>query len=286
MSVYQIGRSAKCDIIVADKSVSRIHAELEPLEMGRFRLVDCGSTYGTFVQRAGEWHKVRETTISPETPIAFGSYKTSAAALLDLTLEPNEAASPRKKTEGPSIIRRLAAILAADVVGYSSLMEKNESGTLTALKACRREVFDPAVERWRGRIFKLIGDGILVEFPSVVDGVRCALEIQTSMKNRGFEPLQPGELNFRIGLNLGDVICEGDDMYGNGVNIAARLESMADPGGLCVSGPVHDQISYAMDLGFTDLGEQTVKNITQPIRVFKVHSTASGRVFPASFDRT
>ena len=170
--------------------------------------------------------------------------------------------------------------MAADVVGYSRMMGEDEEGTLQALKACRRELFDPLVERFRGRIFKVIGDGIMAEFQSVVDAVRCAVEIQGGMVQRGFGPRQK-RMMFRIGINLGDVIATGGDLYGDGVNIAARLESIAPHGGICISGPVFDQIKNKLQLDYEDLGEQTVKNIAEPLRVYRIQSSESGRKLPS-----
>jgi adenylate cyclase len=174
-------------------------------------------------------------------------------------------AGPRLRVE-----RRLAAILAADVVGYSRLMGADERGTLERLKRHRREVIEPKLVEHRGRLIKLMGDGALVEFASVVDAVQCAAEIQQAMaeSNRGLA--EADSIAFRIGINLGDVIVEGDDIYGDGVNVAARLESLAEPGGVCISAKVHDEVRDRLELGFKDLGEQEVKNIARPVRVYKV----------------
>src|SRR5947199_4840597 len=141
-----------------------------------------------------------------------------------------------------SAVRRLAAILAADVAGYSRLMGADEEGTLDRLKAHRRELVDPKIEEHRGRIVKTTGDGMLAEFPSVVDAVRCAVEIQRGMVDRNAEVPEDKRITFRIGINLGDVIADGDDIYGDGVNIAARLEAIAEPGGVCISRTVRDHI--------------------------------------------
>lgn len=166
--------------------------------------------------------------------------------------------------------RRLTAILAADVVGYSSLMGKEEVGTLERLKICRRELFDPAVAEFRGRVIKLMGDGALVEFASVVDAVQCAVAIQRRMA--GHDPAIPEarKIRFRIGVNLGDVIVEDDDLYGDGVNVAARLEGVAEAGGICISGTAFDQVVHKTDVGFTCLGELRLKNIADPVRVYRV----------------
>ncbi len=167
--------------------------------------------------------------------------------------------------------RRLAAILAADVVGYSHLMGEDEMGTLEALKAHRKELLDPKVAEHHGRVVKLIGDGTLAEFPSVVEAVQCAVEIQQGMAARNVEIPEARRIEFRIGINLGDIIVEGDDIYGDGVNVAARLEGLAEPGGICVSRTVRNQVRDKLQVDFEDLGEQEVKNIARPVRVFRVH---------------
>src|SRR5262245_33907248 len=149
--------------------------------------------------------------------------------------------------------RRLAAILAADAAGYSRLMGTDEEGTLERLKAHRRELIDPKIREHRGRIVKTTGDGLLVEFPSVVDAVRCAVEIQRAMVDRNAEVREDKRIAFRIGINLGDVIIDGDDIYGDGVNIAARLEALAEPGGICVSRTVRNQIRDKLPYPFEDL---------------------------------
>src|SRR5690242_17484000 len=166
--------------------------------------------------------------------------------------------------------RRLAAILAADVVGYSALMERDEDRTLARLKAHRREFIEPLIAEYQGRVVKLMGDGALVEFASVVDAVRCAVEIQRGMDERNAAIPIERRIEFRIGINVGDVIIDGDDIYGDGVNIAARLEALAAPGGICVSRVVRDQVRDKLDFSFEDMGEQQVKNIARPIRTHRV----------------
>ena len=165
--------------------------------------------------------------------------------------------------------RRLAAILVADVVGYSRLMGNDEAGTLAALKAHRADLFDPMVDAHNGRIVKLMGDGTLVEFASVVDAVQCAEELQREMIERNAGVPEDRRIELRIGINLGDVILDGDDIYGDGVNVAARLEPLATPGGICISGTVHDAIGNKLAAGFTFMGEQEVKNISKPIRAYQ-----------------
>jgi TolB-like protein/class 3 adenylate cyclase/Flp pilus assembly protein TadD len=164
--------------------------------------------------------------------------------------------------------RRLAAIMAADVVSYSRLMGADEVGTLNKLKAHRRELVDPAIAGHRGRIVKTTGDGMLVEFPSVVDAVACAVAVQRGMISRNAIESEDKHIIFRIGINVGDIIIDGDDIFGDGVNIAARLESLCEPGGLCIARTAQDQIRNKLSLPFADLGEQTVKNIAQPVGVF------------------
>jgi len=170
--------------------------------------------------------------------------------------------------------RRLAAILAAGVAGYSRLMGADEEGTLERLKAHRRELVDPKIKEHRGRIVKTTGDGMLVEFPSVVDAVRCAVEMQRGMADRNAETPEDERITFRIGINLGDVIIEGDDIYGDGVNIAARLEALAEPGGICISRVVLDQIRDKLPYPFDDMGEQSVKNIARPVRAYAMSASA------------
>jgi len=166
--------------------------------------------------------------------------------------------------------RRLSAILAADVVGYTRLMAADESGTLARLKALRGELIDPKIAGYGGRVVKLMGDGMLAEFPSVVDAVQCAVEVQGAMAERDLGQPQERRIRFRIGVNLGDVIIDGDDIYGDGVNIAARLEGLARPGDICLSRAARDQVRDRLPLPLEDLGEHEVKNVARPIRVFRV----------------
>ena len=170
--------------------------------------------------------------------------------------------------------RRLAAILAADVAGYSRLMGADEEGTHERLKAHRRELIDPKIGEHSGRIVNTTGDGMLVEFPSVVDAVRCAAELQRAMMDREVGMPEDRRIRFRIGINLGDVIVDGDDIFGDGVNVAARLEALSDPGGLCISRMVRDQIRDKLAYPFEDMGEQSVKNISRPVRVYALRLAA------------
>jgi len=177
--------------------------------------------------------------------------------------------------------RRLAAILAADVAGYSRLMGADEEGTHDRLKAVRRQLIDPKITEHHGRIVKTTGDGLLVEFASVVDAVRCSADVQRAMIDREPEATDERRIKFRIGVNLGDIIADGDDVFGDGVNVAARLETLAEPGGICVSGTVYDQIRDRLAYRFEDLGEQSVKNIARPVRVYALRSDAVAEL-PAS----
>jgi adenylate cyclase len=166
--------------------------------------------------------------------------------------------------------RRLSAILAADVVGYSRMMGANEAGTLEALKAARAEVVDARIATHQGRLVKLTGDGMLVEFPSVVSAVACAAEVQRAMRDRNAAVPRDGRIEFRIGVSLGDVMVEGDDIYGDGVNIAARLERLSKPGGIAISQTVRDHVGNRLDLTFEDCGEKKLKNIEKPVRVYSI----------------
>jgi len=177
--------------------------------------------------------------------------------------------------------RRLAAILAADVAGYSRLMGADEEGTLERLKALRSELVDPKIAEHHGRLVKTTGDGLLVEFASVVDAVRCAVAVQQAMPERNAGVAPDSRIELRIGINLGDVIVEGDDLYGDGVNIAARIEALADAGGVFVSNTVHDHVRDRLPFVFEDLGEQQVKNIAQPVRVYRVRDANSAGKSPA-----
>jgi adenylate cyclase len=170
--------------------------------------------------------------------------------------------------------RRLTAILAADVAGYSRLMEADEEGTHQRLKAHLRQLVEPKIKEHRGRIVKNTGDGLLADFPSVVDAVRCAVEVQRGMADRNAQTAEDKRITFRVGINLGDVIAEPDDIYGDGVNVAARLEALAEPGGICISRVVRDQIRDKLPYPFEDKGEQSVKNIARSVRVFALRPEA------------
>jgi adenylate cyclase len=178
-------------------------------------------------------------------------------------------------------VRRLTAILAADVAGYSRLMGADEEGTHERLKRHLRELVDPKIGEHRGRIVKNTGDGFLAEFQSVVDAVKCAVEVQQGMAERNVATPPEKRIEFRVGINLGDVIVEGEDIFGDGVNIAARLEALAEPGGICISRVVRDQVRDKLNYTFEDRGEQSVKNIARPVRVYALSREAVANL-PAS----
>jgi len=170
--------------------------------------------------------------------------------------------------------RRLAAILAADVAGYSRLIGADEGGTLARLRALRRELLDPKIAECRGRLVKTTGDGLLIEFGSVVDALRCAVEVQREMTGRNTGVPPDSRIEFRIGINVGDIVVEDGDIFGDGVNVAARLEALAEPGGICVAARVQEDAAGKLDLAFEDIGEQQLKNIARPVRAYRVIASA------------
>src|SRR5271169_2361108 len=171
-------------------------------------------------------------------------------------------------------VRRLTAILAADVAGYSRLMGVDEEGTHERLRAHLAQLVEPKIKEHRGRTVKNTGDGLLAEFPSVVDAVRCGAEVQRAMADRNAETPEDKRITFRVGINLGDVIAEPNDIYGDGVNVAARLEALAEPGGICISRVVRDQIRDKLIYPFEDRGEQSVKNIARSVQVYALRPEA------------
>jgi adenylate cyclase len=165
---------------------------------------------------------------------------------------------------------QLSAILAADVAGYSRLIGLDEEGTLVRLKELRRTLIDPKISEHRGRIVKTMGDGLLVQFGSAVDAMRCAADIQRLVTEQQAKTTDDRRIQLRIGINVGDIVVDGEDIHGNGVNIAARLEALAEPGGICVSGSVHDQVRDKLDFSFDDTGDQQLKNIARPVRAYRI----------------
>jgi adenylate cyclase len=173
--------------------------------------------------------------------------------------------------------RRLCAILAADVVGYSRLMEQDEAATFERLRAHHKELFEPEIAKHHGRIFKLMGDGLLAEFASVVDAVECAVILQRGMAERNKGIAVDRRIDVRIGINLSDIMIDGDDIYGGGVNVASRLEQLSEPGGVLVSGTAYDHLQGKLDLPLEFAGEQHVKNIARPVRVYRALLDGSAR---------
>src|SRR5262245_59470586 len=174
--------------------------------------------------------------------------------------------------------RRLAASLAADIAGYSRLIGTDEGGTLERLKTLRRELLDPKIAEHRGRLVKTTGDGLLVEFGSVVDALRCAVEVQREMTGRNTGVTPDNRIELRIGINVGDIVVEEGDIFGDGVNVAARLEGLAEPGGICVSARVQEEAAGKLDSAFDDLGEQPLKNIARPVRAYRVVAGAEAAI--------
>ncbi len=269
--VYSIGRGPDSDIPIHEIAVSRKHAELVFLDDGRYRLRDCGSTYGTFILRNGHWEKFQQAVVDRDDVLRFGNWQSSTKQLVML-LRINEAdrQARAKKTSmsrhRPE--RRLTAILFADVVGYVRLMEEDEVDTLAALKSHFDELINPKISEYHGVVVKSIGDSVMAEFGSVVDAVECADEIQKNMDERNSRVAGKRRTLFRIGISLGDVMIDAGNIYGGGVNIASRLERLAKPGGICVSATVYEQVKHHCDLRFDDLGGQSVKNLLEPIHVY------------------
>ena len=185
-----------------------------------------------------------------------------------------------------SATRRLAAILAADVASYSRLIGADEGGTLQALKAIRAELIDPTIAAHNGRLVKTTGDGLLVEFASVVDALRCATEVQARMAERNARASMDQRIEFRIGIHQGDIVVEDGDIFGDGVNVSARLEGLAEPGGICVSARVQEDAVGKLALVFRDLGDQQLKNIMRPVRAFAIDAGAPTRPSPSSKSAT
>ena len=281
MNGFTVGRSRSCDIVLSDESISREHAAIIPQGQGRYELVDCDSTHGTFIEEGGVWVRVDRTVmVTRDDAVMLGRYQTNVRDLMtnvddptSLEEETDSDLSPAPDTGGR---RHLAAIVAMDVVGYSAKMGLDETRTLRVMREVRTDIVDPGLAAFRGRLFKEIGDGLMMEFLSVNDAVMYAVEIQRRMAKRNAREPEHRHLEFRIGINVGDVIAEGDDLFGEGVNIAARLEAIAEPGGISLSGVVRELIKSKLDLGLRDMGDKRLKNISEPIRVFALNGGDSG----------
>ena len=207
--------------------------------------------------------RVNKTRLASDNKVAFNTGPDAGAGMVEQRVQ-----------------RRLAAILAGDVAGYSRLMGADEEGTLSRLNVHRREFLEPKIADHRGRIVKRTGDGILIEFASVVDAARCAVEIQHGMAERNAPVPQDKRIEFRIGIHVGDVIFEDGDIFGDGVNIAARLESIAQPGGISISDDAYRQVRGKLDIDFQDAGEHELKNIARPVRVYQLQQSG-GRAMEA-----
>jgi adenylate cyclase len=242
------------------------------------RVLDRGRSQGSCIQTvSGRGYRFVAAVVQPAAEVQPAPSPLDDAPLIGAP--PPVQASVHDRLSRPRLgtavsVRRLAAILALDVAGYSRLMGIDEEGTYERLKAHHRQLVEPKTREHRGRIVKTTGDGMLVEFHSVVDAVRCAAEVQRGMIDREVQLSDDQRIKFRIGINLGDVIAEGGDIFGDGVNVAARLEALAEPGSICVSGVVRDQIRDKLPLPLDDLGEQSVKNIARPVRVYALRPEA------------
>ncbi len=277
MHIYKIGRSRTCDVVLVEESISREHATITPQGNGRYEIADAGSSHGTFVEDGGIWVRIEGSAlIERDEPVMLGRYETTAGELLgeideEEGIEEGDDITDRDLdlwSEGGR--RRLAAIVAMDVVGFSAKMGQDETRTLAVMHNVRAEIIDPGLRNFNGRLFKEIGDGLMLEFASANDAVMFSVDVQRRMIDYNAAAPEHRRLEFRIGINIGDVIVQGDDLMGDGVNIAARLEPMAESGGICLSGIVRQLIKTKLDLGFKDLGNKRLKNIADPIRVFSL----------------
>jgi class 3 adenylate cyclase len=232
------------------------------------RALDRGRPNGSFIQTvSGRGYRFIAPLAPPNAEVFPASPDTAAGT-------EEQRPGLRSAPKAAASIRRLAAILALDVAGYSRLICADREGTHERLKAHQLELVEPKIGEHRGRIVHTASDGMLVEFPSIVDAVRCATEVQRAMIHRERELPDARRIKFRIGINLGDVIAEGGDIFGDGVNVAARLEALAEPDGICISRVVRDQVRDRLDLAFEDLGDQQVKNLARPVRVYRVRDDA------------
>jgi class 3 adenylate cyclase len=268
---YVVGRGKECDADLADGSVSRPHATLRIGEDGSLHLSDYPSKLGTFIFREGTWRQIEAATVGRDEPVMFGEYRTTLASVLDHI----DRRMKSQTTDGDEIpeMKRSVAVIVADVVGYSKGMSQEPSGTLAALKAARRDVVDPYILLNGGRIFGEAGDSVCAEFRHGADAVRAARQIQERLIGRTFGP-QSKAMKLRIGIHAGEVIVRQANLFGSPVNIAARLQTLATPGRICISADIRGQLDKEPGLPLIDLGEKSLKNIPEPIRVFEIDSTA------------
>ena len=264
---YTIGRGSGCDIALGDNSVSRPHATLRLGQDGTIELSDHPSRLGTFVYRGGAWQRIDSAIVRPEEPVMFGEFRTTVKRVLGLVRPAGDGKTTADNAGGET--RRTVAVLIADVVGYSRGMSQDPSGTLAALKAARRDLVDPVILLHDGRIFGEAGDSVCAEFAGAAAAVAAACGLQTKLESAAFGP-QAKRLTFRIGIHAGEVIVREDNLFGSPVNIAARLQTLATPGRICISEDVKAQLGAEPGVPLVDLGAKPLKNIPEPVRVFEI----------------
>lgn len=266
---YIIGRGLKATARLPHDSVSRRHARLALDDERRLRLSDLESKYGTFVHRGGEWRPVADEHIADDEPVMFGKFRTTLAQVMDIIERQGSEETTGGWTDAEGETHKHTAVLMADVVGYTTMMSQDREGTLRAFRACRRDVVDPAILGHRGRIFKEVEDGLFAEFRSAADALRCANEIQTTLAARPYgRPRRP--LVFRIGIHAGEAVAENDDLFGETVIIAERLQAMAEPGRICVFDIARAQIETELRPCWTDPREKTLKDYPDPVQVYEM----------------
>jgi len=268
-AVFTVGRGPKSDAVLQHSSISRQHAEIAVEADGTIRLRDLGSTYGTFVHRGGAWQRVENEAVGPGEPVMFGKHQTTVQRVLSHIQRDGRGLITGALTDAERATRKQASVLMADVVGYSRLMAGDPDGTLGALRDCRRNLVDPTVLHHNGRIFKEAGDAILAEFRFPLEALQCANAIQCAITGRTFGRAKKA-LQLRIGIHHGEAISDNDDLFGDAVNIAERLQTLAPPGGICVSAFVRDDVAKRFRLASVDLGEKALKNIPYAVHVHEI----------------
>ncbi len=266
---YVVGRGKDCDADLADSSVSRPHAILRVGDDGSLHLSDYPSKLGTFVYRAGAWQRIESAIVAPNEPVMFGDCRTTLARVLALVERGvrGRTTDDRENREA----RRSVTVLVADVVGYSRGMSQDPSGTLGALKAARRDLIDPVILLHDGRIFGEAGDSVCAEFGGAPAAVHAARDVQAGLNGRAFGP-QSQRLKLRIGIHAGEVIVRQDNLFGSAVNIAARLQTLASPGRICISADIKALLGDPPGVVIADLGEKTLKNIPDAVRVYEIET--------------
>jgi class 3 adenylate cyclase len=268
-AVFTVGRGPKSDAVLQHSSISRRHAEIRIEPDGKLRVTDLDSSYGTFVHRGGTWRRIEDEVVGADEPVMFGKHQTTLARVLEVVLRDGKATTTGPWTAAEKSTRRQAAILVADVVGYSRMMAENADATLRAIRDCRRNVVDPTVLHHRGRIFKELGDAILSEFRLPADALRCANAIQCAVAGQTFGRA-PRALEFRVGIHFGEAIAEDGDLFGDAVNIAERLQQVAAPGRIAISALVQMDAANRYRFEAIDLGEKSLKNIPYAVHVYEI----------------